>query len=50
MLMIHMMTETMLAQHAGKFLAKTPTCTGTPHHTTLSFVMSVADHLFQMIS
>ena len=47
---IHMMTDTMLAQHAGKSLATTPTCAGTPHHTTLNFVMSAIEPLFQMIS
>ena len=47
---IHMMTGTMLAQHAGKFLVTTLTCAGTPHHTTLNFVMTVAEPLFQVIS
>ena len=46
----HMMTGTMLAQHAGKFSVATLTCAGTPHHTTLNFVMSVTEPLFQMIS
>ena len=47
---IHMMTGTMLEQCTGKFLVTTQTCAGTPHHTTLNFVMSVAEPLFQMIS
>ena len=45
----HTMTGTMLAQLVGKSLVTTPTCAGTPHHTTLNFVMSVAELLFQMI-
>ena len=45
---IHMMTDTMLAQHAGRSLATTPTCVDTLHAITLNFVISVADHLFQM--
>ena len=45
-----MMTNTMLAQHAGRCLATTLACADTPHHITLNFVISVADHLFQMIS
>ena len=45
-----MMTGTLLAQFAGKSLVATPTCAGTPHHTTLNFVMSVAEPLFQMIN
>ena len=47
---IHMMTDTMLAQHVGKFSATTPTCAGTLHPITLNFVISVTDLLFQMIS
>ena len=44
------MTDTLLAQLVGKSLVVTPTSAGTPHHTTLNFVMSVAEPLFQMIS
>ena len=45
-----MMTGTLLAQFVGKSLVATPTCADTPHHTTLNFVMSVTEPLFQMIN
>ena len=44
---IYMTTGTMLAQLVGKFLVTTPICAGTPHHTTLNFVMSAAELCFR---
>ena len=43
------MTGTSLAQLAGKSLPATPTCVGTPNPTTLNFVISVIEFLFQKI-
>ena len=45
-----MTTGTSLAQLAGKSLLATPTCADTPNPTTLNFVISVTEPLFQMIS
>ena len=45
-----MMTGTLLAELVGKSLPVTWTCVGTPNPTTLKFVISVVEVLFQKIS
>ena len=45
-----MMTGTLLAQLVGKSLPASLTYAGIPNPTTLNFVISVIEFLFQMIS